>query len=379
MPSKQFDTVWKAEPHTIAKISILEAYLQVWFQIMGRSMPKQDIIYIDGFAGPGEYTNHPKGSPVAALNAAISSPALVGRQWKAGDIHCVFIEADEKRFRHLEQVISRVKSHRSVRVHLLSTTFLDGLSQLKTTLPEAFSQLCPLFVFIDPFGATGVPFTAVEEILRSPRSEVLLNFDADGIARIYRAAEDANSEALLNTIFGNENWKEALAGVSDFNAQCLKILNLYKQNLRRLPNIRYDFAFEMRSRASSINYYLVFASQHHLGLEKMKESMKKVDQTGNYHFSDAHVHQQSLFRFDKPENYSPLMFGHFQGKTIRYDDARDYALNETPFINPKGMLKDLENKELIVVSSRNPKRRRGTFNEENIVNITFKGGEDNGS
>ena len=153
------------------------------------------------------------------------------------------------------------------------------------------------------------------------------------------------------------------------------MLNLYKQNLRRLPNIRYEFAFEMRSRSRSLNYYLVFASQHYLGLEKMKEAMKKVDQTGDYHFSDAHVNQQTLFRFDKPENSSHLMFARFEGKVVQYDELRDFALNETPFINPKGMLKDLENKDLITVSSRDPQRRKGTFNEENIIKITFKGGE----
>lgn len=70
MPSKEFGTTWPAEPHTLAKITILEAYLHVWLQIMGRSMTGADILYIDGFAGPGEYSNSPKGSPVAVLSAA---------------------------------------------------------------------------------------------------------------------------------------------------------------------------------------------------------------------------------------------------------------------------------------------------------------------
>ena len=377
MPSKKLDTTWKADPHTIAKITILEAYLQVWFQIMGRSMAGQDIVYIDGFAGPGEYANYPKGSPIAALDAAKASLALVGQQWKAGNIHCVFIESDGKRFTHLQQVIAGIENHNRVKVHLIHASFIEGVSKLHGELPLAFNDICPLFVFIDPFGATGVSFTAVKDILKSPCSEVLLNFDADGIARIYCAAEDANSDTLLNEIFGDGRWKSSLAGIRDFKGQCLQILNLYKQNLRRLPKIRYVFAFEMRSRSSSLNYYLVFASQHHLGLEKMKEAMKKVDQSGNYHFSDADV-DQTLIRFDKPENYSPLMFSLCQGKTVTYDELRDYALNETPFINPKSMLKDLEGKNLIHVDSRDKKRRKGTFNEENIIHITFKRGGTSG-
>ena len=375
MPSKRRDILWDAEPHTIAKITILEAYLHAWFQIMGRSMAGKDILYIDGFAGPGEYTNYPKGSPIAALNSAREVLRLSEGQWKAGTIHCAFIETDEERFNHLQKVIEQLTGINRVKIHLLNSTFTEGLKQLRSEIPGAFRESWPLFVFIDPFGATGAPFSVVAEILQNQYAEVLINFDADGIIRIFRAKEKANSDVLLNEIFGNDEWKTALTGIRDFIPQCLQVLNLYKQNLRRLPNIRYEFAFEMRSRSRSLNYYLVFASQHYLGLEKMKEAMKKVDQTGDYHFSDAHVNQQTLFRFDKPENSSPLMFARFEGKVVQYDELRDFALNETPFINPKGMLKDLENKDLITVSSRDPQRRKGTFNEENIIKITFKGGE----
>ncbi|MBM4147201.1 MAG: three-Cys-motif partner protein TcmP, partial [Nitrospira sp.] len=210
MPSKKFDTTWKADPHTIAKITILEAYLHAWFQIMGRSMAGQDIVYIDGFSGPGEYTNHPKGSPIAALEAAKASLTHVGRHWKAGDIHCAFIESDEKRFSHLKQVIANIEGHQRINVHLIPTTFTEGLIRIKAELACALRAACPLFVFIDPFGATGVPFSAVEDILKSSCSEVLLNFDADGIARIYAAAERAGSDTLLTEIFGDEGWKSAL-------------------------------------------------------------------------------------------------------------------------------------------------------------------------
>ena len=284
MPSKRFDTTWQAEPHTIAKITILEAYLQAWFPIMGRTMRNQDILYIDGFAGPGEYTNYEKGSPVAAINAAVSALENSGRDWKAGSIHCAFIEPDTKRCEHLKKVIEKITSPDRLKTHFFNSTFTDGLKQLKTEFPKMFSHANPLFVFIDPFGATGAPFTEVTEILKSPRSEVLINFDVDGVARIFLAEKDARSDELLNGVFGNNDWMSRLKGISDFHQLCLEALNLYKENLRRLPKIKYVFAFEMRSKSGILNYFLVFASQHPLGLEKMKEAMKKVDQTGGYSF-----------------------------------------------------------------------------------------------
>ena len=73
MSSQPRSTIWPAEPHTIAKIQILQAYLLPYFKILGQTMINQPILYVDGFAGPGEYTNHPTGSPIAAMNACNTS------------------------------------------------------------------------------------------------------------------------------------------------------------------------------------------------------------------------------------------------------------------------------------------------------------------
>src|SRR5437016_1710637 len=66
-------TTWPADPHTLAKHAILQRYLQAWFPILTRqasslahqykSAPRREILFIDGFAGPGEYTNGKEGSP----------------------------------------------------------------------------------------------------------------------------------------------------------------------------------------------------------------------------------------------------------------------------------------------------------------------------
>lgn len=67
MSLKKSETLWDAKPHTIAKISILEDYLLAWFQILGRTKRGQDLLYIDGFSGPGEYGNNSKGSPIGSV------------------------------------------------------------------------------------------------------------------------------------------------------------------------------------------------------------------------------------------------------------------------------------------------------------------------
>jgi hypothetical protein len=130
----------------------------------------------------------------------------------------------------------------------------------------------------------------------------------------------------------------------------------------------------MRTSAYGLNYYLVFASQHPLGLEKMKEAMRRIDQSGDYCFSDARVAQSSFFRFDDPHQHSEHLYEQFRGKKATYDELRDFALNESPFPNPKSMLRDLELKRDLIdeVESTDSRRRRGTFNEEKLLYVKFK-------
>ena len=146
-----------------------------------------------------------------------------------------------------------------------------------------------------------------------------------------------------------------------------QILALYKKRLHSVAP--YVFAFAMNSREGQLNYHLVFASQHYLGLEKMKEAMKAVDQTGTYSFSDDTVGQELMvFDFDAPEIWAGKMQQVLGDKWRPYSDFRDFTLTETPFINPKAMLRHLENRNLIQIEGE-PDRRKGSFPEGKIRNL----------
>ena len=369
--SKKHGTTWKAEPHTLAKIAMLKAYLHAYFPILGRSKRSRPFLYVDGFAGPGEYTNSPMGSPIAALEAAKAAISQLGQAWSAGGITCAFIEPDPARCQHLRGRIEALDANPKLTIKVIEKSFVDGMAQIRQDVPGPFKSDDPLFVFIDPFGATGVPFNVVSEILASRCSEVLINLDADGIARIFCAEDNRNREEQLTATFGDGTWRSALKPGEQFATLCLRVLELYKAKLRSLPGVQYVYAFEMRGVKDTLNYYLVFASHNPLGLTKMKEAMKTIDQSGSYCFSDGRVGQDMLFRFDDEDRFAVELQRNFVGQTATYRELDDFALNETPFVNPKGMLRVLDAKGALVVNSRNPKRRRGDFNEETLVSVTF--------
>ena len=67
-------TIWDKQPHTRAKHEILRRYLDAWLPIMSRY--NERLLILDGFAGPGEYTDGSDGSPLIAVNALIQHPHI---------------------------------------------------------------------------------------------------------------------------------------------------------------------------------------------------------------------------------------------------------------------------------------------------------------
>jgi len=329
----------------------------VWFSVLGSSFAARDLWYVDGFAGPGEYTNSAEGSPIAALKSA-QAALDQSKNWRARKIRFLFIEEDSKRHAHLESLLRAQALDPRIVWSTYQGTFVDGVKDLATQARNPFTAQEPVFSFIDPFGAKGLSFVTVCELLSRPNCEVLLNLDSDGINRIYRAGADANHRELLTDVFGDLSWEPTLDAAKIDSPRA--IVALYKERLKSSSAARYAFAFEMKSGMTSINYHLVFASRHPVGLQKMKEEMKRMDQNGTFSFCSSNVGQHA-FRFDDAREAAYEMKDYFVGRTVGYAEIHDYALNESPFTNPKSMLKLLENEGKLLVQCGDAMRREGTY------------------
>ncbi|HEX8342262.1 MAG TPA: three-Cys-motif partner protein TcmP [Tepidisphaeraceae bacterium] len=371
MPSVAHGTTWPADLHTLAKIEILKGYLNAYFPILGCSKRGQNILLVDGFAGPGEYTNASEGSPIAMLRTATAAIANGTRAWIAGDVTCAFIEPDEDRCQRLRDRLKKVRLNPKIRTEVFEKTFVEGIAALRQSMPRPFTTGDPLFVFIDPFGATGVPFETVTSILSTPCSEVLINLDSDGIMRNFPVPgqkDFAQRESLMTSVFGDESWRTEITS-TNFKTQCQQVLELYKKKLRAIRAVEYVFSFEMRGSDDTLNYHLVFASQNPLGLEKMKEAMLSIDKSGSYSFSDGQINQITMFRFDHPEDFASKLHKNFVGRDVSYPAIHKFALNETPFYNPIKMLKVLDDWGQIEVTRFDPTKKG--FSDEHVRAVRF--------
>jgi three-Cys-motif partner protein len=369
--SKRLPVVWDADPHTIAKIEILKAYLNAWFRILGMKRRGQTILYVDGFAGPGHYRNHDEGSPLAAVRVAERTIQDLGERFVAAELHCAFIESRADRFKVLSETVEPFMGKPGIGITRKHCEFVRGIEEIRNEVPGPFRGEGPLFVFADPFGGTQIPFNTFASCMQGDTAELLINLDADGIGRIF-AAENNNRDAQLTELFGSECWRNELTAVDDLKKLSIQILDLYKKRLRTLSGVKFLWSFAMRGSKDTLNYYLVFATKHPLGLEKMKEAMRAIDESGFFSFSDAHVEQQMLFGQDNVEAYADAMFRAYDGRTSSWDEVHLFALNETPFLNPKAMLAVLERQGRLQVSTQGMQpRKTGSFPETKIRCLQF--------
>lgn len=346
-------TTWEIKPHTRAKHEILRRYLQAWTPILSQSNHPH-LLYVDGFAGPGVYEGGEDGSPVIALKAALEQHDLI-----QSTLFFLFIEKDVARATRLNEVLGGIKRPKNFHVKVeAGKTFEEGFSSVLNHYKSRSQNLPPTFAFIDPFGWTGIPFRLIREILSYPRCEVLVNFMYEEINRFLGHPDQQNN---LDELFGTEAWR-ALADVQGKAERKAAIHGLYQDQLQGAA--KFVRSFEMRNKQDSTDYFLFFATQNTKGLMKMKEAMWKVDERGEFLFSDA-TNPLQVQLFSKPdfEALERMILARFAGKEVSVREVERFVVEETPFreTHYKKILTRLEKEKTIEVQPTSPGRRKGSF------------------
>jgi len=350
-------TVWPLEPHTAAKHAILREYLKAWLPIM--SYRNERIVYLDGFAGPGEYVGGEPGSPVVALDTAIQHTADLD-----SELVFVFMEADEKRCLHLGE---KLKAYAELPDNYvirgpLQGTFDEQMSDLLGYLESQGVALAPTFALVDPFGVSDTPISVIKRIMRSPKCEVLITFMYQWVNRFVEGTGDTFPEHV-DELFGTDEWRQ-VAGKSTPDERRRFLRDLYKRQLRREAGIEYVHTFEMRDKNNQTEYFLFFGTNHIRGLEKMKEAMWKVDPGQGNRFSDFTYSEEPVLldatpQFDKLRRMI-LEWG--AGSEWTVEDVERFVLLETPFAKShynRRVLQPLERESVIRVVSSPRRGSRG--------------------
>jgi three-Cys-motif partner protein len=354
-------TIWDLEPHTVAKHEILRRYVQAWAPILSQGNFPQ-LVFVDGFAGPGRYSKGEEGSPLIAVRAVVKQPRPIEARV---DFH--FIELDERRASHLTSEIEQLSLPRNV------STEVHGKRAFQDVFPEIWNSYAskpgrprpPTFVFIDPFGFK-IPFSHVAQVLRAPSCEVLITFMFEEINRFLSQAQQPDN---FDDLFGCSDWRKGIENRAP--RERVKFLHdLYQRQLVQAAGANFVRSFAMRNERNTMDYFLFFATNNELGLKKIKEAMWRVDESGTYTFSDATDPNQSVLFAAEPDRelLRRLILERFKGVETTPSEIERYVVRDTPFreTHYKKVLQSLETSGEIEVLNAPTTRRRGTYADMNM-------------
>ena len=278
-------TTWNLEPHTKGKHLVLQHYMGAWLPILTSWNGR--VLFIDAFAGPGEYTEGEPGSPVIALSALIEHR---DRDRIRSEVNYLFIEKEEDRSRHLEEVLGDIEDKLPPNCHyeVINSTFDETLTEVLDAIEEQQTHLAPAFVMIDPFGVSGTPMSTIGRILKNPRSEVYVSLM---YREMNRFLAHPSFSPHLDNLFGCHDWHESI-NLVDSESKKKMLFNLYRNQLKE-RGAKYVVHFELYEGQQPV-YAIFFGTQHLEGCDKMKQAIWKVDPFGDFRFRGGQLGQLTL-------------------------------------------------------------------------------------
>lgn len=349
MPPK--DKVWKLEPHTLGKHLVLREYLNAWLPILGTWSGR--ILFIDAFAGPGEYTDGEYGSPVIALRALIEHEA---RNIIRANVTFIFIEERKDRFEHLQELVANYERSlpSNALVEVINSKFDETMTELLNQIEEQNKRLAPCFVMIDPFGISGTPLSVIKRILSNPRTEVYISLMYRDINRFLGSPE---FEPHLNQLYGTNQWRKALE-IEDSDRRKEFLFTLYKNQLKK-AGAKYVLSFDLFNESTHI-YTIFFGTQNPLGSDKMKAAIWAIEPSGNFRFEGSN---QLRLDVNKPD-FNPLrkaLQNEFVNKgMIKIDQILNFVRTDKTDYHSgqvRKVLKQMEEDGQIEVDPRSRKKR----------------------
>lgn len=237
------------------KHAILIEYLKAMTVIL-----RSEVYYVDGFAGPGKYTEDGStGSPVlAARHAHILAASNADYSLK-----CINVESVQDVFENLKESTKPYEAY--------VENFYGEFGTFTSTIVERIGAQPALF-FLDPIGLKGLEWNSLLPIFeRESITELMIRFDAQTALRL--TGGDANLHKTFNTILGENDsryWKEYISQSGHLPHDRRDSLSkAYEDKL----NIHFPYVARMpiRSADEAIKYNLLFATRSLKGVQVMND------------------------------------------------------------------------------------------------------------
>jgi three-Cys-motif partner protein len=321
-----------------------------------------ELLFVDGFAGPGCYASGEDGSPVLAIKAVLDHTLSMPIP-----ISFLFIEEDKERCKILEGKIGEVKPDIEKSRNIASYRVKRGdceviLNSLFRERQERNEPIGPALFFLDQFGFADVSMELIARIMSKPLCEVFSYLNWDHMSRFLG---DENKWPAIDKAYGGTQWKPALH--IEHQKRATFMLQQYKMALKAKGNSKYVWQFAMCDDSDKLLYWLFFCTNNLRGLEEMKKAMSKVDRSGGFRFSDKdNPLQLHLFSGYSERALAGELTRRLGGEILTVGEIGEFVLTETPAYTFRTCLRFMEGDGRLRPINPPPHRRKGTFADKQM-------------
>jgi three-Cys-motif partner protein len=341
-------------PHTAKKHEILRHYLDAYFPIIAQGFgASTEILYAEGFAGPGFYTGDDlDGSPIHALRAAYECDKALTARFK-------FVDEEALHVALLRESIDRLTSEEGVRDDIRIDAPEEGDSEtiltpfIEKRIREN-GRLGPALFFLDQFGFSKVTMAFVKRIMSQRACEVFVFLEMN---RLRATLEKADLRESITAAFGDEGWMKAkpLSGLA--RQQFLRAD--YARCLKEHGGCVDVLDFTMRDNKDEIVSVLYFGTNDAAGLKAMKAAMNRADPSKTRSFADKSAGMGMLLDVgDDASSVADRIQAEFGGRDATLPEVTKFVMTKTGLLSARPSLALLEERgdlTVLCTLARRPK------------------------
>jgi len=313
------------------KATIVLEYFWLWAKIIlaaNKSNPNRKIAYIDLFAGAGRYKAGSPSTPLLVLTKAIEDPEI------REHLVTVFNDYDEKNRESLEREIANIPNLDLLR-YKPQVYGVEVGEEIVKILEQ--TKLVPSLFFVDPCGYKGLSLGLLKSALKDWGSDGIIFFNYN---RINPGLDNKSVANLMNAIFGSARTDSLRKRIENMTPEEREtaIVNEFIVAVQEL-GCRYVLPFCFKNdKGVRTSHYLVFASKHFKGYEKMKEIMYKYSSTRDQGvpslvYVPVDRRYPTLFELTRPlDDLKGMLLADYAGRTLEMREIYEQHSVGKPFL-----------------------------------------------
>ena len=313
------------------KANIVEKYFWSWAKVV---MPwakkrKNEIGYVDLFAGRGIYKDGTKSTPLLVLEKAAEDKDIRNM------LISIFNDVNQEHAQSLHDafdsslMIGNLKREPTVRSMEVGEEIVQALEYMKTI---------PTLFFVDPWGYKGLSLQLISSLLEGWGCDCIFFFNYN---RINMGISNPFVKEHMDALFGSRRAEELRTELETMNPSKreLSIVEAISQSLKeKAGQYVLPFCFKTADGKRS-SHHLIFVSKSVRGYQMMKDIMAKESTypeqgVASFEYNPAPYQQSLLFGYSRPlDDLAEMLLTYFAGRTLTMKQIFDQHNVGTPYIS----------------------------------------------